>query len=538
MGWEEVKYRWTGDDWAKAAQAKGAQSAEPSQRPFILVTPYGLSPFQFQTSAMEGGQPVIKSRVYRASDADDRKPLQAWDIAAGDEVMLPLELADSGQKSMRDRFFTKGQEWVEIPAEAKGSTLLELCRSLYDTGQPRFDIYHVFSRKKPAPPGGSPADKTDDEWGTDSAARDELLSKLVGHWKNTDYHFEQVRQARAVNGDLPVPLTAADAAAVKPLVVLAEPPPVEAPKPVAPQGPSGDSGSGASLQGTFATRGQDPPSPYILLPGPLKTTLVRSFQERTARKEGSEKSLDSYWSKSTGCTDVWQLLNNSLSWQDVNTMVRVYQRMEAVDKTGALWRDHVRYIVCAQTYGIYMLQVVYSDQTPTREKLVAYLDEITHRQDTPQLANASGIFQCMHGGTVGWREVSTTDQLHISVQDGTDPSAFEDCHIDETSFTWGRSSDGSAKSAPLLYPGIPHFLQSQTKTIEIARPFFRLDEVLQSPDMMKLPVTPQTLAALNEWRNVRGTKAVAGEAGHKDALNLWNQYVDDIRAAVMASVRP
>jgi hypothetical protein len=162
---------------------------------------------------------------------------------------------------------------------------------------------------------------------------------------------------------------------------------------------------------------------------------------------------------------------------------------------------------------------------------VAYLDEITRRQDVPHLANASGIFQCMHGGTVGWREVSMTDQLHISVLDGTVADAFEDCHIDETSFTWGRTGEGVATPAPIWYAGIPHFLQSQLKMLPIAAPFDRLDLLNKSPMLTQMPLSADTVADIKDWPNVAGKKAVAGEAGHKEGLALWERFMSDIRGA-------
>jgi len=514
MGWDEVKYRWTSEDAANAATAKAAKGTDPL--PKVLVTPYGLSPFQFHTDGTEGGQVVIKTRVYLASDADAKKPLEAWDIAVGAEVMLPLELARFGEPRMRDRFFKKGQEWIPLPEGVKGSTLLELCESLYATGQPQLDVYHFFSKTKPGSPTVS---KTQAELDADAPVRDRILSKLVGHWQNTDYHFEQAAQGLPVNGNLALPLKSATLQ-----VVLAEPPPPAPAAPAAPQGESGSApGTGAALKTGTTPGGADPPTPYDKLPDPLKAKLVRSYQDRQDAVPGSEKNLDAYWGKSASTRNVWELLNQSMDWQDINTMTRVYQRMEAVDKTGALWRDHVLYLVRAYTGGVYALEMVYTD----RGKLRTYLDsDVIKRTDTPRLARGVRWTQCMHTNTDGWREVSETDSLHINVANIENYPSSEDTHIDETSFTDDRDDDG--KSGQAWTSGPLHFAQSQLRWMDIERPFWNLDQILQKPEEERPAMKPETAATLKAWADSRGNDAVTGEDGHKKALDLWHQVQDDV----------
>ncbi|MFT3763974.1 MAG: hypothetical protein QM820_00375 [Minicystis sp.] len=529
MGWEEVKYRWTNDDWAKAAAARKAKEDKVDPLPKIVVTPYGLSPFQLHTDGVEGGQIVIKARVYLASDTDAKKPLEAWDIPVGAEVMIPLELSRFGQRWMRDRFFKKGQAWIPPPDAAKGSTLGELCQSLYAMRDqdPRFDVYHFFSKTKPGANGGAPADKTPAEWDAEGPIRARILSKLVGHWKNTDYQFEQVRQGLPVNEALSLPLRSAAGAEVKLDVVLAESPPPAAPAAVAPQGTAGDApGTGATVQPENPPGGTAPPPPFDKLPEPLKLTLVQSYQDRKDDKPEAARSLASYWHAAEGTTNVWQILNKAIDWQDLNTMVRVYQRIEAVDQTGVLWREHMKYIERATTGKIYELRLIYADQEKGRPKLTAYLDAITLRNTTPQLADASGFWQSEHGGTRGWREVSDTDQLHINVQDGTDPNATEDIHIDETSFTCGRDEKGKAVRMPLTR-GIFHHLQSQEGWIDIDKPFKRLENMLKAPEDRRPLMNPDTAEALKQWGEVRGERAVSGEEGHKEAVKLLRRIEAD-----------
>lgn len=538
MAYEEVLYRWTSADWAGAAEAKKAKDAGTQPPPKILVTPYGLSPFQFYTDGAEGGQVVIKLRVYLASDTGDKKPLAAWDIPAGTEVMIPLELAKFGEPWYRDRFYKKEQAWIPRPASATGATLLDLCQALYATGQPQFDVYHYFSDTKPEK--GARVNKTDQDVALDTPVRERVLSKLVGHWKNTQYHYEQARRGYPVNGNLPATLKSEAGADVTLEVVMTEPPPPAVAKPVAPQGAAGGEGSGAVVAVDMRPAGGSlPPPPFDKLPEPLKVTLVQSYRDRQGIVPGAEKALGDSFEKGA---NVWEALNKSMSWQDINSMVRVYQRMEAVDKTGALWRDHILYVVRAYTYGIYAVELVYKD----RARLKSYLDEITHRNDLPKLANASGFFQCMHGGTVGWREVSDTDQLHISVADDTVSldttggaegapaalpdvpveAAVEDCHIDETSFTAGRDEEGNA--VPAYGSGPKHFIQSQEKWIDIARPFAKLEAILSSPrDDAKRPKSADAAARLDAWASKRGAEAVSGERGHESALELLRTLEGD-----------
>jgi hypothetical protein len=536
MGWDEVKYRWTGADAGIAAAAKKAKDDGVDPLPKYLVTPYGLSPFQFHTDGVEGGQVVIKTRVYLASDADAKKPLEPWDIAAGAEVMLPLELARFGQKWMRDRFYKKGQAWLPLPDGATGSTLAELCQSLYAMRdkEPQLDVYHFFSRKKPGADGAGEVDKTAAEWDAEGQVRARILAKLVGHWQNTDYHFEQVRQGLGLSGDLAVPLRSAAGADVKLVVVLGEPPPPAAPAAVAPQGASGDApGTGAAVKTGEVSGGNPPRPPLHQLPEALRLKLVESYDARKNGEPLSERNLDQGYGKGSS---VWDAIYEGMSWQDINTMVRVYQRIEAVDKTGRLWRDHVLYFVRASTGTIYLLDVVYRDRTADRAELTAYLDEITHRSEEPRIGRERPIWQVLHSGTNGWREVSKTDQLHISVGDGTKPNPSEDIHIDETSFTHDRDPDGHAVAATLPTTGLKHLSQSLCGTIDIDRPFARLDELISTPAFARGSLRPETFADLERWLEVRGSKAVSGEDGHREALALWRRAATDVHDAAMGAI--
>jgi len=155
----------------------------------------------------------------------------------------------------------------------------------------------------------------------------------------------------------------------------------------------------------------------------------------------------------------------------------------------------------------------------------------------PKLANASGFYQCMHGGTVGWREVSDTDQLHISVADGTREDATEDCHIDETSFTQARDVSGKAVRADFYPQGIKHFIQSQKKWVDIERPFARLDAILGQDLSARPLMLPETATLLEDWAQRRGEEAVSGERGHTNAATLMrriNKEANDLAAASAA----
>lgn len=277
-----------------------------------------------------------------------------------------------------------------------------------------------------------------------------------------------------------------------------------------------------------------PRPPLDKLPEPLRVKLVESFDARRRRAPLSERNLDQGYAKAS---TVWDAIYDGMSWQDINTMVRVYQRIEAVDKTGRLWRDHVLYVVRATTGTIYLLDLVFRDRTPNRTELTAYLEEITRRNDEPKLAREQDVWQYLHPGTSGWREVSTTDQLHVSVANGTMANASEDIHIDETSFTHDRDSSGATISAPLVPTGAKHLAQSLCGTFDIARPFARLDELLKTPDFARAALGSETLADVLAWESARGNHAVSGEAGHRTALALWRRAEADIRDSAMRVVR-
>lgn len=250
-------------------------------------------------------------------------------------------------------------------------------------------------------------------------------------------------------------------------------------------------------------------------------TLVRSYQDRKAGVPGSEKALGDNFDKGA---NVWEVLDKGLSWQDINTMVRIYQRLEAVDKSGALWRDYVKYLVRAYTSGVYGLEMVYTD----RAKLRAYLDtDVILRNDAPKLARGIRWTQCMHENTDGWREVSDTDQLHINIANIPDYRYAEDTHIDETSFTDGRDEKGNSVQAWTSGPG--HFAQSWLTWIDLERPFPRLEAILQAKEADRPLMTKMTASSLKEWSESRGANSVSGETGHKAAVELWRQIEADDR---------
>lgn len=272
--------------------------------------------------------------------------------------------------------------------------------------------------------------------------------------------------------------------------------------------------------------GPPPRPPLDKLPEPLRDKLLASYEARRDGAPGSERNLFYCYDKGA---NVWDAIHAGMSWQDINTMTRVYQRIEAVDRTGRLWRDHIRYIISATTGTIYYMSLVYTDDTPDRAALTAYLDEISRRPEEPRLARERGLFQILHHGTTGWRQVSLTDQLHISVADGTAPGASEDIHIDETSFTHGRDASGSAVAAPMAPTGLKHLAQSLWGLIEIERPFDRLKAILTHLDALSASFHPETLADLREWSQLQGDQAVSGELGHARAVSLSRRARGELR---------
>jgi Hemopexin len=258
-----------------------------------------------------------------------------------------------------------------------------------------------------------------------------------------------------------------------------------------------------------------PPSPYDKLPAPLQAKLVRSYEDRKNGVPGAEKNLNAYYGRGA---NVWEMINQTMDWQDINSMVRVYQRMEAVDKTGALWRDHVKYLLRAYTGGVYALEMIYADRSALR----AYLDgDLIKRTDVPMLAKGVVWTQCMHKNTDGWREVSSTDSLHINVAQNEAYDKAEDCHIDETSFTASRDAEGKSVQAWGSGPG--HFLQSQLKWDDIERPFAKLEAMIKQPVRARPSMTTEAADAFDDWQRVRGAEAVSGEPGHQRAVALLHR---------------
>ncbi|MFO0554265.1 MAG: hypothetical protein U0271_38145 [Polyangiaceae bacterium] len=573
MAYPEVKYKWTNEDWGAADKAKDIKT---DPKPLILLTPYGLSPFQFYSDGVEAQKVVIKDRVYAVGDASKQK-LTPQEIQIGAMVMVPLEIARFGQPGLRNRFFVTGEEYVPVPADVSGSTLDALCLALYETKKPEFDLYHVFSKTKPVPGQTTRVDKTNMEWIQQEKDRKDILSKLVGHWDNTDYHFEVRRKALTISGDLKLPLEGEGGSSVGLKVVLKRSPPPAAPKPIAPQ--NSDAGNKSSVGVGNQTPGSTSPAPpfdKLLETRPkLVKTLLDSHADRKRGEPLAAKAFANTWDEKK---TMWEILGTNWSWQDLNTMVRVFDRIEKVDKGGSgdLWTKYVKYIERAYTGhpeslekgGIYSLEVTYSEalEDPARPKLTAYLNSLT-TDPSSTLAKESAWAQCMHDGTAGWREANPKDQLHISVSDGSvqkkrqeeidkceakkkedevygggaegssggDPAScdvpevtvFEDIHIDETSFTKARNPDGTTD--PAWGQGPQHFIQSQLKMSPIIQPFRRLKIIVEDPNhKYRAKLKPETATKLDNWaKKDCGVWAVQGQEGHDEAIKLWRQILDD-----------
>lgn len=530
MAYEEVKYRWTGDDWKSSQTAKESAGATPL--PKIVLTPYGLSPFQLQTAGMEGGQVVIKSRVYLASDAD-KKPLAAWDIAVGDYVMLPLDLANAGQPWMRNRFYVKGETWAPRPSQASGSTVLELCQSIHATGEPQFDTYHVFSRTRPK--DGAPIEKTTSEWTADAAPRALLISKLTGHWKNTEYHFEAQRQGAPGKRGSTCPARergrrerdpgggAGPAAAI---------PAAQARSAAGSRGRQRRHGRGRDA------RGRRPASAALRQTAgaaAVDAGAIVSRSEGRCRwvREEPDHLLRQRHDRLGGDQQRDVLAGHQLDGAGLSADGGHRQDRSALARSHAVVHP-----------GLYGRDLRYRDGLcgPGEAEALPRRDHPPQRSpEAGQRQRLLSVYARRDGGMargLGHRSASHQRRGGPKPEDytggasGAPPSlpevesVVEDCHIDETSFTADRNEDGSA--VPAYGSGIKHFVQSQEKWIDIERPFAKLEEILNSPqDNPKRPQSAEVIAALDAWASKRDTEAVSGEAGHKNAVELLHKVKDD-----------
>lgn len=112
----------------------------------------------------------------------------------------------------------------------------------------------------------------------------------------------------------------------------------------------------------------DPPegSPYLDLPEALRETIVRSFVDRVAGSPGSTQNL-MFGFRDPQPKTAWDALDH-LGPMALNLLVRLYHRLEGVDRRGEAWRQ-IQWIRNQWWGGSAGIKVVYRDPAAMRATL-------------------------------------------------------------------------------------------------------------------------------------------------------------------------
>ncbi|MRG96606.1 hypothetical protein [Polyangium spumosum] len=199
-------------------------------------------------------------------------------------------------------------------------------------------------------------------------------------------------------------------------------------------------------------------SPYAALPEELRETIVRSFVDRRAGAPGAAQNL-MFGFRDPQPTTAWEALDH-LGPMAVNLLVRLYHRIEAIDRSLATWR-HIQWIRNQWWGGSAGIKVVYRDPAATRRRLDelflgeygkrvardAYVGGLEHQlrpaiELLPRVLLPHARAELPHADT--WREVDVPMQeaTHFCVDKSDLPGferpngrhfALDDIHLDWSS---------------------------------------------------------------------------------------------------------
>lgn len=213
----------------------------------------------------------------------------------------------------------------------------------------------------------------------------------------------------------------------------------------------------------------DPPqgSIYGLLAAPLRGTLGRSFRHRVIGYVGTGENLHAAWDVKPAPRTTWEALDR-LSATDINTLVRVYDRMEAISP--ALWQ-HIAYL----RFGWYTSSLGWAMVWFDRDKLANAL------RNTAGLCQDDALGERWHQSKWYmfdcdcWREVvpaNAREGLHFCVATKAG-SGDDNIHIDEVDPA--SSADLFGLCEYDLSASVPHLaMVGANKGVDIS-PFWAVD---------------------------------------------------------------
>jgi hypothetical protein len=313
-------------------------------------------------------------------------------------------------------------------------------------------------------------------------------------------------------------------------------------------------------------------SAYHLLDASLRETLERSFEARELRPRGATWILDdgkrlapdeeasqnlanAFWGASPA--SVWEALQLcGAEW--VSMLVRVHERMRAIDPTLGLWRQ-IKYVRNGWWGGSGGFKVVYFDPAEMRRALAALaanrrgkrvardtlLGSLEHQLESSVKVLTDRLLSAPRDlldpdaeppDALTYREVDRPGEegLHfcVGVQDlrpsdgGARHVKLDDIHLDWKSPVAGVGPGGTCQYTGMA-DSVQHWMQAM---LHVAKPTFFFHETdlhLNALRDGRRPL-PAALCALRdaleaEWRSVRFTLAVQGKAGLVQAAIYWSR---------------
>lgn len=305
-----------------------------------------------------------------------------------------------------------------------------------------------------------------------------------------------------------------------------------------------------------------PGSPYWKLDPSLRETLERSFAARVSRERGGAWILEDgarlppedeaalnlangFWGGSPA--SVWEALRNAgAEW--VSLLVRVHERVRAIDPTLGLWRQ-IRYVRNGWWGGSGGFKVVYADPAGMRRLLDGLADNargnkvardrffgsLEHQIESPLKVIGrhvlSGPLALLRPDTPPpdahtWREVDRPGRegLHFCVGlSDTTPALAGTRHVklDDIHLDWSSPVAGIGHDRRCQYTGVIRSLHHWAQArLHLAKPpfwFHGTGEILRSlcDPARRLPssAAAERDAFLQEWESVQFDLAVQGTAG-------------------------
>lgn len=270
----------------------------------------------------------------------------------------------------------------------------------------------------------------------------------------------------------------------------------------------------------------EPPAAYHQLDPPLRDLLERSFADRVAGRPGAESNLANAWWSPGAPTTTWEALAR-IGPAGVNVVVRIYERVAALDPSLGLWRA-MRWLRNVWWGGSAGFKVVWEDPAAARDTLDAlfpsvardtFVGSLEHQLRSPLALLAAWPLARWRGrahahdlaDAVTYREVTAlgAESVHFCVGRRTprDP-ALDDVHLDWHSPVRGLDH-AARRCAYARHEGARHWLQAMRGLGAPRLAFDVVDALMGSLDHADLAA---------RWAEARWDLALRGAEGHARAV--------------------